>query len=96
VARRSALFVLALLTVLTLLAPVAAVADPCPDCGGSSQGCCPSQGCPCCLAVCSILTAGVRAHPVLTPAGLAGEPPADRCLSADSVDVFHVPKPSLP
>lgn len=91
-ARRSALLALALLAVLTLLAPVAALADSCPDCDGSYQGCCPSQGCPCCLPGGSILPAGVAAHVALAASGLATEPPADRCLSAASPDVFHVPK----
>jgi hypothetical protein len=92
VARRSALLVPVLLAVLALLAPMAVVADPCPDCRGPFQGCCPSQGCPCCLPGSSILTAEVRVDLGLASTGLAGEPPADRCLTADSPDIFHVPK----
>jgi len=92
VARRFALLIPVLLAVLTLLAPVVAMADPCPDCGGPLQGCCPSQGCPCCLPGSSILTARVQVDLGLASTGLVGEQPADRCLSADSPDVFHVPK----
>jgi hypothetical protein len=92
-ARRSALLIPGLLAALVLLAPMAAVADSCPDCG-PFQSCCPSQGCPCCLPSASVLTAGVRVDPNLGSTRLTAEPQADRCLSADSQDVFHVPKSS--
>jgi len=92
VARRFPLLVPVLLAVLTLLAPVAAMADPCPDCGGPFQSCCPSQGCPCCLPGSSILPAWVGIDRGLASTGLVGEPPVDRCLTAESPDIFHVPK----
>jgi hypothetical protein len=92
-ARRSALLVPLLLAVLALLAPLAAVADACPDCGPS--GCCPSLGCACCLASASVLTAEVQVKAGSVSTVLVGDPPADRCLSADPRDVFHVPKSLL-
>ena len=94
VARRSVLLVALLLAVLALLAPLAPVADSCPDCG-PMQGCCPTLGCPCCLSSTSVLTAEVRVN--LGPASTEaiGERPVERRLSADTRDVFHVPKPSL-
>jgi hypothetical protein len=94
VARRSALLAALLLAVLALLAPLAAVADSCPDCG-PAQNCCPSQGCACCLPGFSVLTAGARVDLVAASTAIVGDPPADRVLSADPRDIFHVPKSPL-
>src|SRR3954463_5071781 len=85
-ARRSALLIPGLLAALVLLAPMAAVADSCPDCG-PFQSCCPSQGCPCCLPSASVLTAGVRVDPNLgstrlTPRPRGGPPPSRRRIAA--------------
>jgi hypothetical protein len=92
-ARRSALLVALLLAALALLAPLAAVADSCPDC--ATRDCCPALGCACCLAGSSVLTAWPQVDLGLAFTALAEDPPADRGLSADPRDVFHVPKPSL-
>jgi hypothetical protein len=94
VAQRSALLVALLLAILALLAPLAAVADSCPDCG-PTQGCCPTLGCPCCLSSASVLTTQARVDLGLASTAIAGDPPADRVLSADPRDVFHVPKSLL-
>ena len=91
-ARRFPLLIPVLLAVLALLAPMAVMADPCPDCGGPFQSCCPSQGCPCCLPGSSILTARVEVDLGAASTGLVSEPPVDRCLTAESPDIFHVPK----
>lgn len=93
VARRSALLVALLLAVLALLAPLGAMADSCPDC--ATRDCCPALGCACCLAVSSVLTAGVRVDRGSASTDLVGDPPADRRLVADPRDVLHVPKSLL-
>jgi hypothetical protein len=86
-----ALLVTVLLAALGLLVPLAAVADPCPDCG-PVQGCCPSLGCACCAPGAALLP--VMVPVALSPAwtALVGDRAADRCPSADPRDVFHVPK----
>jgi hypothetical protein len=92
--RRSALLVPVLLITLALFAPVVAATDGCVDCG-LAQGCCSSLGCPCCLPGSSVLTPQVRVELGPASTGLAGQPPADRRLSVDPRDVFHVPKSPL-
>ena len=93
-ARRSALLAALLLAVLALLAPLAVVADSCSDCG-PARSCCPAMGCACCLSSASVLTAQVRVDLGLASTEAIGERPVERRLSADTRDVFHVPKPSL-
>jgi hypothetical protein len=95
VARRSPCFLPLLLIALALLAPLAAGADPCPDCGGSLQGCCASQGCSCCLPGSCVRTTLGGMDLGLRFTGLVVELPADRGLTADPRDVFHVPRPPL-
>ncbi len=94
VARRSVLLIALLLAALALLAPLAAVADSCPDCG-PARNCCPVLGCACCLAGSSVLTAQVRVDPGPASTEAIGERPVERRLSADTRDVFHVPKSLL-
>jgi len=93
-APRPALVVSVLLVALALLAPLADVADPCPDCG-PAQGCCSSQGCRCCLVLTSVLTVAVRVDASTAWTGLVVHASAQRSPSADSRDVFHVPKSPL-
>ena len=91
---RPALSVCILLVALALLAPLASVADACPDCG-SQQGCCATQGCPCCVALTSVLPVMPEVAVGLGWVGFALSPEADRCPAGDPHAVFHVPKSPL-
>jgi hypothetical protein len=94
--RRSALPVCLLLAALTLLAPLAAVADSCTDClWGAPAKCCPSACCSCCAPGASALTSSALRAVGPARAGLAVAALEDGCLSTRSRDVFHVPKASL-
>ncbi len=89
-ARRSAF--LALLAVLALTLPLAAIADSCADClGANSPDCCPPFCCSCC-APGAALSGLAPAHAELGEAGLAAEPVEGQALLAEPGDVFHVPK----
>lgn len=92
--RRSAGLIAVLFLVWALWAPVAVVADPCPDCG-PVQACCLASGCVCCLAVSSVLTAPVQGVPAPVPVGALSEIRGCRRLAAHSPGVFHVPRALL-
>lgn len=92
-ARRSAF--LTLLAFLALALPLAAVADSCVDClWADSPDCCPPFCCSCCVPG-AALSGSALAESGLREAGSAGEPAEVQALSADSRDVFHVPKSFL-
>jgi hypothetical protein len=89
--RRSAGFLAILFLAVALWAPVAVVADPCPDCG-PVQDCCLASGCACCLVVSSVLTAPVQAAPAPVRTDAPAEAREGRRLSAHGPGVFHVPR----
>ena len=94
-ARLSLIRFAALLAVLAMLLPMAALADSCADClWGASPDCCPPSCCPCCVQVSSALTVSHGADPGL-PGGRLTEAAQDRRASPDPRDVLHVPKLSL-
>jgi hypothetical protein len=80
-----------LLLAVALWAPVAVVADPCPDCG-PVQDCCLASGCACCLVVSSVLTAPVQAAPAPVRADAPAKAREGRRLAAHGPGVFHVPR----
>lgn len=85
----------ALLAVLAMLLPVAALADSCVDClWAASPGCCPPACCPCCVQLSPALTVSHGADPGLPWENLP-EAMQDRRASPDPRDVLHVPKLSL-
>jgi len=92
--RRAAGLLSLLVLAWVLLAPVAVVADPCPDCG-PAQGCCLASGCFCCVAVASILTAPLRAMPALARMEVLAGSGEGRRLAAHVSGVFHVPRSPL-
>lgn len=94
---RSPVFRIAVLLVaLAFLLPLAVVACSCTDCFWStSLDCCPPSCCSCCVHSPSVVTASVWAvpHPALIEA--EPNPPENSYPSFRSLDIFHVPKPSL-
>jgi hypothetical protein len=91
-ARPSLLRFAALLAVLAMLLPMAALADSCVDClDAASSGCCPPACCPCCVQLSPALAASFGTAPVPAEADLAEEA-QDRHASPDPGDVLHVPK----
>lgn len=93
--RRSVFRLTALLAVLALLLPLAALADSCTDClWASSPECCPPSCCTCCAHGLSVLTVSVGGDFGPSRTGLAMDPAEGGCLSMSSRDVFHVPKAS--
>ena len=94
-ARSSVLRFSALLAVLAVLLPMAALADSCADClWASSSDCCPPSCCPCCVHLAPAPAASLGAAPAHAEADLA-EGSRDRHTSPDPRDVLHVPKLSL-
>lgn len=85
----------ALLALLAVLLPMAALADSCADClGAESSDCCPPSCCPCCVQLSPVLAAFLgAAAPAHAEADLA-ERPQERHASPDPRDVLHVPKTS--
>ena len=82
----------ALLAVLAMLLPLAALADSCVDClGAASSDCCPPACCPCCVQLSPALAASLGAAPAPADADLA-EGAQERPVSPDPRDVLHVPK----
>lgn len=93
--RPSVLRFAALLAVLAMLLPMAALADSCADClRAASSDCCPPACCACCVQLSTALTVSHGADPGLLGESLA-EAAQDRRASPDPRDVLHVPKPSL-
>jgi hypothetical protein len=93
--RPSVLRFAALLAILALLLPMAALADSCVDClRAASSDCCPPACCPCCVQLSPALTASHGADPGL-PVGSLTDVAQDRRASPDPRDVLHVPKLSL-
>lgn len=84
----------ALLGILAMLLPMAALADSCLDClGAECSDCCPPACCPCCLQLSSAVTPTLGAAPAHAEADLA-ERPQERHVSPDPRGVLHVPKTS--
>ena len=94
--RQSVLHLAALLAVLALLLPLAALADSCTDClwSASPDGCAPTC-CPCCVHGASALTMSAWGDSGPARIGLALDSKEEGCLSMSPRDVFHVPKTSL-
>ncbi len=93
-ARPSMLRFAALLGILAMLLPVAALADSCVDClGADAADCCPPSCCPCCVQLSPAVTAFLAAAPAHAEAVLA-EAAQDRHAAPDPRDVLHVPKTS--
>lgn len=93
-ARSSLLRFAALLGILAMLLPVAALADSCADClGAESSDCCPPSCCPCCVQLSPALAAFLGAAPAQAEADLAERAP-ERHAPPDPRDVLHVPKTS--
>lgn len=94
-ARSSVLRCFALLALLAMLLPMAALADSCVDClGAASLGCCPPACCPCCVQLSPAVTAFLGMAPSPAGADLA-ESAQDPHVSPDPRDVLHVPRLSL-
>jgi hypothetical protein len=94
-ARPSALRFAALLAVLALLLPLAALRDSCADClWGDSPDCCPPACCPCCVHGPSVLTAAIGGALGSAAVDSVPSPQEDPDPSFHPRDIFHVPKPS--
>jgi hypothetical protein len=85
---------LAFLILAWALAPLAVMADSCPDCA-PGQGCCLASGCPCCIVTSSILTAPAQAGPDPAPVDLPVEGRDVLHLAVPSFGIFHVPRTLL-
>jgi hypothetical protein len=82
----------ALLAVLAMLLPMAALADSCVDClGAASSDCCPPACCPCCVQLSPVVRVFLGTAPAPAEADLA-EWSEERHASPDPSDVLHVPK----
>jgi hypothetical protein len=85
----------ALLAVLAMLLPMAALADSCVDClWAASSACCPPSCCPCCVQLSPAVRVSLGTAPAPADADLA-EWAQERHAPPDPRDVLHVPKPSL-
>lgn len=86
----------ALLVAVAFVLPLAvAIADSCDECVcAASQDCCPAS-CWVCCAHGAPFRDLAPVNSALRSSGRAGEPVANRALTAAPHDVFHVPKISL-